>query len=221
MGRPGRPKMTWKIWQRMSAMNGSSQCLTPLKGTPGDQVWDRLCMQPASYLKGGTDVDDTPAPACLLKTLRWWWWGGWWWVWWSIYKLILYMGSIAMICSLCDHPPKAQFSIKLHKNDIKESLGFSDRINLASFNLLASSISLKLAYLKLPCILYVTVCTQGMYRCIKPEQGRLKQKPVRYEKNLHSLIPLLYSSLSWLFLNLEYSAKVIFKFCCCLLFGCC
>ena len=39
--------------------------LTLKKGAPGDQVWDLVCVQLASYLKGGsTDVDD--APTCML-----------------------------------------------------------------------------------------------------------------------------------------------------------
>ena len=34
-------------------MSGSSQQLTLKKGAPGDQVWDLLCMQLASYLERG------------------------------------------------------------------------------------------------------------------------------------------------------------------------
>ena len=34
-------------------MSGSSRQLTLKKGAPGDQVWDLLCMQLASYLEGG------------------------------------------------------------------------------------------------------------------------------------------------------------------------
>ena len=34
-------------------MSGSSQQLTLKKGAPGDQMWDLLCVQLASYLEGG------------------------------------------------------------------------------------------------------------------------------------------------------------------------
>ena len=34
-------------------MSGSSPQLTLKKGAPGDQVWDLLCVQPASYLERG------------------------------------------------------------------------------------------------------------------------------------------------------------------------
>ena len=37
----------------MTAVSGSLQQLTFKKGAPGDQVWDLLCMQLASYLEGG------------------------------------------------------------------------------------------------------------------------------------------------------------------------
>ena len=39
-------------WHRKSAMSGNSHQLTLKKGALGDQVWDLLCMQLASYLEG-------------------------------------------------------------------------------------------------------------------------------------------------------------------------
>ena len=55
------PKLTWKKlmkndclgWWRMTAVSGSLRQLTLKKGTPGDQVWDLLCVQLASYLEAG------------------------------------------------------------------------------------------------------------------------------------------------------------------------
>ena len=40
-------------WQRKTAVSGSSPQLTLKKGAPGDQVWDLLCLQLASYLERG------------------------------------------------------------------------------------------------------------------------------------------------------------------------
>ena len=40
-------------WQRKTAVSGSSPQLTLKKGAPGDQVWDLLCVQLASYLERG------------------------------------------------------------------------------------------------------------------------------------------------------------------------
>ena len=55
---PGRPKLTWKKltesdcreWKLMTV---SSRQLALKKGAPGDQVWDLLCVQLASYLERG------------------------------------------------------------------------------------------------------------------------------------------------------------------------
>ena len=51
----GREAPSWhgRNWQRKTAVSGSSPQLTLKKGAPGDQVWDLLCMQLASYLEGG------------------------------------------------------------------------------------------------------------------------------------------------------------------------
>ena len=55
-------KLLYDIQNKPS--NWSLGQLTLKKGAPGDQVWDLLCVQLASYLEGGpTDVDDAPAPA--------------------------------------------------------------------------------------------------------------------------------------------------------------
>ena len=53
-GRRGQGGPSWhqNCW-RKTAMSGSSQQLTLKKGAPGDQVWDLLCVQLASYLERG------------------------------------------------------------------------------------------------------------------------------------------------------------------------
>ena len=47
----GRPKLTWKKLTEKDCRE--SRLLTLKKGALGDQVWDLLCMQLASYLEGG------------------------------------------------------------------------------------------------------------------------------------------------------------------------
>ena len=49
----GRPKQHGRNWLRKTAVSGSSPQLTLKKGAPGDQVWDLLCVQLASYLERG------------------------------------------------------------------------------------------------------------------------------------------------------------------------
>ena len=50
---PGRPKMTWKRWQREIAESGSSRLSTLMIDIPGSLVWDLPCVQQASYLEWG------------------------------------------------------------------------------------------------------------------------------------------------------------------------
>ena len=52
-GGQGDPSKHGRNWQRKTAMSGSSPQLTLKKGAPGDQVWDLLCVQLASYLERG------------------------------------------------------------------------------------------------------------------------------------------------------------------------
>ena len=52
-GGQGGPSKHGRNWQRKTAVSGSSPQLTLKKGAPGDQVWDLLCMQLASYLERG------------------------------------------------------------------------------------------------------------------------------------------------------------------------
>ena len=52
-GGQGGPSLHGRNWRRETAMSGSSQQLTLKKGAPGDQVWDLLCVQLASYLERG------------------------------------------------------------------------------------------------------------------------------------------------------------------------
>ena len=49
----GGPSKHGRNWQRKTAVSGSSPQLTLKKGAPGDQVWDLLCVQLASYLERG------------------------------------------------------------------------------------------------------------------------------------------------------------------------
>ena len=49
----GGPNKHGRNWQRKTAVSGSSPQLTLKKGAPGDQVWDLLCVQLASYLERG------------------------------------------------------------------------------------------------------------------------------------------------------------------------
>ena len=51
----GQGGQSWpgRNWQRETAVSGSSCQLTLMKGVPGDQVWDLLCVQLASYLERG------------------------------------------------------------------------------------------------------------------------------------------------------------------------
>ena len=49
----GGPSKLGRNWQRKTAVSGSSPQLTLKKGAPGDQVWDLLCVQLASYLERG------------------------------------------------------------------------------------------------------------------------------------------------------------------------
>ena len=51
-GGKGGPSGHGGSWQRRTAVSGSSPQLTLKKGAPGDQVWDLLCVQLASYLEG-------------------------------------------------------------------------------------------------------------------------------------------------------------------------
>ena len=52
-GGQGGPSKHGRNWQRKTAVSGSSPQLTLKKGAPGDQVWDLLCVQLASYLERG------------------------------------------------------------------------------------------------------------------------------------------------------------------------
>ena len=52
-GEKGGQSLPGRNWRRETAVSGSSQQLTLKKGAPGDQVWDLLCMQLASYLERG------------------------------------------------------------------------------------------------------------------------------------------------------------------------
>ena len=49
----GGPSKHGRNWQRKTAVSGSSPQLTLKKGAPGDQAWDLLCVQLASYLERG------------------------------------------------------------------------------------------------------------------------------------------------------------------------
>ena len=49
----GRPSLHGRNWRKETEMSGSSRQLILKKGAPGDQVWDLLCVQLASYLKRG------------------------------------------------------------------------------------------------------------------------------------------------------------------------
>ena len=52
-GGQGGPSYHGRNWLRKTAMSGSLRHLTLKKGAPGDQVWDLLCVQLASYLEEG------------------------------------------------------------------------------------------------------------------------------------------------------------------------
>ena len=52
-GGQGGPSLHGRNWGRKTAVSGSLLQLTLKKGAPGDQVWDPLCVQLASYLEGG------------------------------------------------------------------------------------------------------------------------------------------------------------------------
>ena len=49
----GGPSLHGRNWWRETVVSGSSRQLTLKKGAPGDQVWDLLCVQLASYLERG------------------------------------------------------------------------------------------------------------------------------------------------------------------------
>ena len=56
---------------RKTVVSGSSWQLTLNKGAPGDQVWDLLCVQLASYLEGAHWCGW--CPCILIKNWLWWW----------------------------------------------------------------------------------------------------------------------------------------------------
>ena len=52
-GPGGGPSWNGRNWLKMTAVSWSSRQMTLKKEAPGDQVWDLLCVQLASYLEGG------------------------------------------------------------------------------------------------------------------------------------------------------------------------
>ena len=59
-------------WQRKTAVSGSSPQLTLKKGAPGDQVWDLLCVQLASYLERGPLMWMIPLHLHVNQKIRLW-----------------------------------------------------------------------------------------------------------------------------------------------------
>ena len=68
-GGQGGPGLHGRNWGRETAVSGSSRQLTLKKGAPGDQVWDLLCVQLASYLERGPLMWMMPCTCTLIKNL--------------------------------------------------------------------------------------------------------------------------------------------------------
>ena len=69
----GRPKQTWKKLIEKDCREWSSPQLTLKKGAPGDQVWDLLCVQLASYLERGPLMWMMPLHLHVNQKIRLWW----------------------------------------------------------------------------------------------------------------------------------------------------
>ena len=87
----GGPSKHGRNWQRKTAVSGSSPRLTLKKGAPGDQVWDLLCVQLASYLERGPLMWMMPLHLHVNQKFDY--------EWWKIWKCSL---SMSGLCSSCN-----------------------------------------------------------------------------------------------------------------------
>ena len=63
----GGPNWHGRNWRKATAVSGSSRQLILKKGAPGDQVWDLLSMQLASYLEGAHWCGWCPCTYIFIK----------------------------------------------------------------------------------------------------------------------------------------------------------